>query len=215
MAQPDVTATLEPLGDRPPAPVAEVSIDACAGAADLQSLEPHPDLDAFRPPQAQLEALAGIAADDDGCVVTGVDAHTLVGYAAFHPPSAIETWGDDRSGSLIELGAVEVASSYRGIKLAERLIAAAFAGGRYEHTVVFATLYRWHYDLKRTGLGELGYRRMLERLYGSAGFEPVATADPEIASHGANRLMARFGAHAEPASVAEFERLRRARDRRW
>ncbi|HZJ08058.1 MAG TPA: GNAT family N-acetyltransferase [Trueperaceae bacterium] len=188
-----------------------VSIAACAAPEALAALEPHPDLDAFRPPQAQLEALVDIAAERDGCVVVAVadDGRSLVGYAAFHRPSAIETWGEDGSGALIELGAIEVASSHRGMKLAERLLGAGFAGGRYDATVVFATLYRWHYDLKRTGLGELGYRRMLERLYGSAGLVPLETTDPEIASHGANRLMARVGALSAPAVVEEFERLRK------
>src|SRR5690606_9351107 len=151
------------------------------------------------------------------CVAAAVDAagRRLIGYAAFHRPSAIEPWGVDRSGSLIELGAVEVASGFRGLRLAERLLSAAFDGGRFDDTVVFATLYRWHYDLQRTGLGELGYRRMLERLYGSAGFVPLTTTDPEIGSHDANRLMARVGPRAAPAVIAEFDRLRLAAGQRW
>lgn len=196
---------------------ARTSLVACAEPHDIAKLEPDPDLDAFRPAHLQLAALVDIAKDPRGCVTIAVadDGRTLAGYVAFHPPSPIETWADDRSGALIELGAVEVASSHRGSKLAERLLAASFEGGRFEHTVVFATLYRWHYDLERTGLGELGYRRMLERLYASAGFEPVATTDPEITSHRANRLMVRVGSKADQEVVAEFERLRRAHERRW
>lgn len=136
----------------------------------------------------------------------------LVGYVAFHAPSEVETWGDDRSGALVELGAVEVADAYRGQKLAERLLAASFEGGRFDDTVVFATLYRWHYDLARTGLGELGYRRMLERLYSTVGLEPVDTTDPEIAHDPANRLVARVGPAAPRSVVSEFDRLR---TRRW
>ena len=212
-----MTATSETQLDAPKAWPGSLAITVCAAAAAIEALEPDPDLDAFRPPHAQLLALADIARDPDGCVTiaVGADGGTLVGYAAFHRPSAVETWAEDRSGRLIELGAVEVASSHRGEKVAERLLAAAFAGGRFDDTVVFATLYRWHYDLERTGLGELGYRRMLERLYASAGFVPVATNDPEIVSHGANRLMVRVGARADPGAVAEFERLRRAHERRW
>lgn len=188
-----------------------IELHACTPPADLARLEAHSDLDAFRPPDLQLAALIEIAGETGGCVATAVvDGRTLIGYAAFHRPSAIETWGDDRSRSLIELGAVEVVASYRGLKLAERLLETAFADGRFTDTVVFATLYRWHYDLERTGLGELGYRRMLERLYGSAGFVPLATGDPEIGSHPANRLMVRIGDAADPAAIAEFERLRLA-----
>jgi acetoin utilization protein AcuA len=155
-----------------------------------------------------------IAQEPGGCVATAILAseNQLVGYAAFHRPSGIETWGDDRSGKLIELGAVEVAPGMRGLRLAERLLAAAFSDGRFDDTVVFATLYRWHYDLERTGLGELGYRRMLERLYASVGLHPMPTNDVEVGSDHANRLVARIGDEAPPDVISEFQRLRL---RRW
>lgn len=127
---------------------------------------------------------------------------------AFHAPSEVETWGDDPSGAIVELGAVEVADAMRGQHLAERLLKASFETGRFDDTVVFATLYRWHYDLGRTGLGALGYRRMLERLYGTVGLIPTSTTDPEIAHDPANRLLARVGPSAPAAVVAEFDRLR-------
>lgn len=194
------------------APVA--TIVPCAPPGLLAGLTPHPGLDAFRPPAAQHAALLAIAGEERGCVTAAYDpgSRQLVGYVAFHAPSPVETWGDDRSGALVELGAVEVADAYRGQRLAERMLAASFAGGRFDDTVVFAALYRWHYDLHRTGLGELGYRRMLERLYGTVGLVPVDTTDPEIAHDPANRLVARVGPRAPERVVSEFERLR---TRRW
>lgn len=191
-----------------------VAIQFPASAASLAALTPHPGLDTFRPPHAQLASLVSIAEEPPGCVATAtrVGEELLVGYAAFHRPSAIETWGEDRSGRIIELGAVEVAPGMRGLRLAERLLGAAFADGRFDDTVVFATLYRWHYDLDRTGLGELGYRRMLERLYASVGLLPMPTNDVEVGSDHANRLVARIGADAPPDVVSEFQRLRL---RRW
>ena len=189
-------------------------IAPCAEPGFLAGLKPHPGLDAFRRPEAQHAALVDIAGEERGCVTAAYDPATneLVGYVAFHAPSEVETWGDDRTGALVELGAVEVADAYRGQRLAERLLAASCEGGRFDDTVVFATLYRWHYDLPRTGLGELGYRRMLERLYGTVGLVPVATTDPEIAHDPANRLVARVGPRAPEAVVREFDRLR---TRRW
>src|SRR5690606_22221496 len=170
--------------------------------------------DTFRRPEAQHAALVQIAGEERGCVTAAYDPSTrqLVGYVAFHAPSPVETWGDDRSGALVELGAVEVADAYRGQRLAERMLEASFADGRFDDTVVFATLYRWHYDLARTGLGELGYRRMLERLYASVGLVPMPTDDVEVGSDHANRLVARIGPNAQPAVVDEFQRLRL---RRW
>lgn len=185
-----------------------VRIDACLPSDELARLDPHPELDMFRTPAAQLAALVGIAADRDGCVTTARRDDTLVGYAAFHPPSDVELWSEDRSGRLIELGAVEVAPSLRGERLAERLLEESFAGGRYDATVVFATMYVWHYDLKRTGLSDFGYKRLLDKLYRKAGMTPFTTSDPEIRSSAANELMARIGPEAPGEVVAEFHRLR-------
>ena len=183
-------------------------IEACTAAEALARLEPHPSIDMFRPAAKQHQALVGIARDVQTCVSVAVDGATMVAYAAFHPPSDVESWGDDRTGRIIELGAVEVAPPYRGQHLAERLLAASFADGRFERTVVFATMYVWHYDLKRTGLNDFAYKRLLERLYRSAGFEPFNTADAEVRSSAANQLMARIGGDADPAVVEEFHRLR-------
>lgn len=186
----------------------------CASPQYIAALSAHPALDGFRRPADQHAALVQIAGEERGCVTVAVQPRParLVGYVAFHAPSEVETWGDDVSGALVELGAVEVVDELRGQRVAERLLTASFEGGRFDDTVVFATLYRWHYDLPRTGLGELGYRRMLERLYGTVGLEPKTTTDPEIAHDPANRLVARVGPAAPPAVVAEFDRLR---TRRW
>lgn len=194
--------------------MSDVIIEAQTSAAALMAMEAHPGLDTFRPPQAQLAALIAIAQEPFGSVATARDSgkNQLVGYAAFHRPSAVETWGEDRTGQLIELGAVEVAPGMRGLRLAERLLTAAFANGRFDDTVVFATLYRWHYDLARTGLGELGYRRMLERLYAGVGLVPLPTNDIEVGSDHANRLVARIGPRAPQEVIDEFQRLRL---RRW
>lgn len=194
--------------------VDEVVIAAPTPADRLRTLTAHAGLDTFRAPAAQLESLVQIAEEPLGCVASAIFAvdDVLVGYAAFHRPTGIETWGEDASNRLIELGAVEVAPGMRGLRLAERLLAAAFADGRFDDTVVFATLYRWHYDLERTKLGELGYRRMLERLYATVGLVPMTTNDAEITSDHANRLVARIGPDTPPAVVAEFQRLRL---RRW
>ena len=177
-------------------------------AADAPPLPLHDALDVFRPPDLQRLALLDIASDPHGLVVVAEDATRTVGYVTFHPPSEIETWGDDRSGRLIELGAIEVAPTVRGERLAERMLERAFAGGRYDGTVVFATLYAWHYDLDRSGLGAFAYKRRLERLYGKVGLEPMPTSDPEVRADAANALVARVGPDAPEEVVREFHRLR-------
>lgn len=168
----------------------------------------HPDLDLFRPPALQAEALARIAEEPLGRVLLAEDAGRTVGYLTFHRPDDIERWGGDRSGRLIELGAIEVAPELRGEHLGRRLLEQAFADGAYDDTIVFAALYAWHYDLARSGLGALGYRRLLEAFYLPAGLMRVATSDPEILSDPANALLVRVGPDAPPSLRSEFERLR-------
>lgn len=189
-----------------------VDIVACTSANTLEPLIVSPALDMFRPPQKQHAALIDIAQDAATdplcCVSVAQDGDTVVGYASFHPPTDVETWGDDETGQLVELGAVEVDPSYRGQRLAQRLLEASFAEGRFDHTVVFATMYVWHYDLKRTAMTPYQYKRMLERLYRGIGMESFRTSDPEIRADPANQLMARVGPACPPHVSAEFDRLR-------
>jgi acetoin utilization protein AcuA len=183
-------------------------IHTCCDATTVAALSPSPALSMFRPAEQQQEALVSMAGEAKCCVSVASLGETMVGYAAFHPPGEFESWGDDKTGQLIELGAVEVDPALRGHRLASRLLQASFAGGRFDHTVVFATLYSWHYDLKRSGLSDFAYKQMLERLYRSAGMAAMRTTDPEIRSSAANGLMARVGLNCPEEVVAEFERLR-------
>lgn len=184
-------------------------VETCVLPERLVILAPHPDMSMFRPAASQHEALLEMSADPRCCVTIAAAGGVLQAYVVFHPPSAIESWGDDRTGMLVELGAVEVAPTARGQRLAERMLAASFATGRFDATIVFATMYVWHYDLARTGLSDFAYKRLLQRLYGGAGMTEFATTDPEIRSSPANALMARIGPDCPEDVRAEFERLRK------
>lgn len=184
-----------------------VAIATCVSEKSLTVLEMDATLDMFRKPEVQKQALTEIASDG-GCVSVAVSGNNLVGYAVFHHPSEVESWGDDKTGKLIELGAVEVSAHFRGQKLAERLLIETFETGIFDETIVFATMYFWHYDLRRTGLTDFAYKRLLDKLYRKAGMVPFATTDPEIKSSAANQLMARVGPKVAPEVKAEFDRLR-------
>lgn len=168
----------------------------------------HEELDVFRSPAEQRTALTSIAADPDGCVWLAERDGRVVGYVSYHPPGELETWGDDATGRLVELGAIEVAPSLRGERLGERLLAASLADGRFDDTVVFATLYSWHYDLSRTSSTPFAYKRLLEKLYRKEGLVRMPTTDPEIRADAANALMVRVGPRAPAEVVDEFDRLR-------
>jgi len=185
-----------------------VRIEVCAPPERIAGLKMHPELNIFRPPERQKQALVGIAASPDGCVTLATDGDQIVGYAAFHRPDPFERWGRDQTGGIYELGAVEVAPAYRGQGLARRMLEATFQTGRFDDKVVVAALYYWHYDLERTGLSAFAYRDLLERLYKSVGFSVYPTDDPDIYAHVENALMARIGPRAPEEVKESFEALR-------
>ncbi|WP_438446714.1 GNAT family N-acetyltransferase [Gorillibacterium sp. sgz5001074] len=168
----------------------------------------HPDLDAFRPPAEQMEALVEIAGLPEGRIIVARDHDRVIGYVTFHYPDELERWSEGGMEDLVELGAIEVADAYRGLSLGKRMIRTAFAGGQMENLIVFTTEYYWHWDLKGSGLNVFEYRGMMERLMKSVDMVWFATDDPEICSHPANCLMVRIGKRVPLSSVEQFDRVR-------
>ncbi|MNB77255.1 Acetoin utilization protein AcuA [compost metagenome] len=185
-----------------------ISVCGPVTSAFLQDLAIHPDLDAFRRPHEQLEALIEIAALPEGRVIAAVSNSLLLGYITFHYPDEMELWSQGNMADLIELGAIEVADAYRGGGLGKQMLAAAFEEGQLENCIVFTTEYYWHWDLKGSGLDVWAYRSMMERLMKPAGMVWYATDDPEICSHPANCLMVRIGREVPLSSQETFDRVR-------
>ncbi|MFN3267467.1 MAG: GNAT family N-acetyltransferase [Deinococcales bacterium] len=189
-------------------PYGSIEILPCADPILIARLEMDNTLDVFRQPELQKDALVGIAESPDGCVCIAKLGHRIIGYATFHPPDEIERWSESRVSGLLELGAVESSKTHRGRHLARNLLEVGIGTGRYNDKIVIATIYQWHFDLDSTGLTSHAYRKLLERMYGSVGFEIFKTDDPEIAYYPGNSLMARIGEHASDALKKEFDRLR-------
>jgi acetoin utilization protein AcuA len=189
-------------------PYGSIDIIPCGDPDLLETLEMDDSLDVFRQPDEQFKALVSIARAPDGCVCFARLGHRLIGYATFHPPDAIERWSQGRIPGIYELGAVETSRAHRGRHLARHLLEAAMETGRFEDKILIATIYHWHFDLEGTGLTTYAYRKLLERMYGSVGFEVTRTDDPEIAYYPGNSLMARVGPRASEALKKEFDRLR-------
>ncbi|MEK5032775.1 GNAT family N-acetyltransferase [Paenibacillus sp. FSL R7-0302] len=174
----------------------------------LQTLSMHRDLDAFRKPQEQLEALIEISGLPEGRIVAAVVSDVIVGYVTFHYPDELELWSQGGMEDLIELGAIEVADEYRGSGLAKLLVSSAFEEGQLENCIVFTTEYYWHWDLKGSGLNVWEYRQMMEKLMKTVDMVWYATDDPEICSHPANCLMVRMGREVPLSSRETFDRVR-------
>lgn len=168
----------------------------------------HPQLDAFRRPAEQHEALVEIADLPEGRIIMATDRDQIVGYVTFHYADEYERWSEGNMDDLIELGAVEIANDYRGLGLAKKLIMLAFQEQQLDNVIVFTTEYYWHWDLESTGLSVWDYRKMMEKLMKNVDMVWFATDDPEICSHPANCLMVRVGRKVPQSSVEAFDRLR-------
>lgn len=186
----------------------EIIISGPMSPGALQCLHIHRDLDAFRKPHEQLEALIEISGLPEGRVITAVVDNTLIGYVTFHYPDELELWSQGGMPDLIELGAIEVADAYRGSGLGKLLIATAFEREQLENCIVYTTEYYWHWDLKGSGLDVWAYRKMMEKLMKTVDMVWYATDDPEICSHPANCLMVRIGREVPMSSQETFDRVR-------
>ncbi|WP_207952088.1 GNAT family N-acetyltransferase [Paenibacillus turpanensis] len=174
----------------------------------LQAMRMHPQLDAFRRPNDQHEALVEIAGLDEGRIIVARVEDLIVGYVTFHYPDEMERWSQGNMTDLIELGAIEVANEYRSLGLGKKMIRLAFQDRQLENMIVFTTEYYWHWDLEESGLSVWDYRKMMENLMKCVDMVWYATDDPEICSHPANCLMVRIGKEVPLSSVEQFDRIR-------
>ncbi|SMG14320.1 GNAT family N-acetyltransferase [Paenibacillus aquistagni] len=185
-----------------------VIIEGPVKSSTIETLHMHADLDAFRRPNEQQQALIEIAELEEGRIIIARDEDMIIGYVTFHYPDPLERWSEGKMDDLIELGAIEVARDYRGIGLGKQMIGLAFLDDQLENCIVYTTEYYWHWDLDGTGLNVWDYRKMMELLMKSAGMIWYATDDPEICSHPANCLMVRIGKDVPLSSKEQFDRLR-------
>ncbi len=188
-----------------------VAIIAWATPEQLCSLRMDAGLGFFwnRHPDKQHRALIEIAAAPQGRVVVAVtDSQTIVGFLTFHAPSRLSRWGRANLTGLVELGGIEVSSSWRKLGLAKAMLGVAFADAYYDDKIVIAAGLSWCWDLSGTGLSLNEYRQMLVRLVRPFGFAPYYTDDPEIVRYPGNGLVARIGPRA-PATLRDaFATLR-------
>jgi acetoin utilization protein AcuA len=168
----------------------------------------HEGLVAFRQPDQQLEALIEIAGLPEGRIIIARNDQTIVGYVTFLYPDPLERWSEAKLDNLIELGAIEVAPDYRGVRVGQTLLHVAMMDDQMEEYITITTEYYWHWDLKGTGLNVWEYRKIMEKMMGAGGLVWYATDDPEISSHPANCLMVRIGSRVDQESIQKFDQVR-------
>lgn len=186
----------------------DIIIEGPISAGDLESLEFHEDLVAFRPPAQQHKALVEIAGLPEGRILIVRDMNTVVGYVTYLYPDPLERWSQGSMENLIELGAIEVIPKFRGGGVGTSLLRVSMMDDAMEDYIVLTTEYYWHWDLKGTKLNVWEYRKVMEKMMSAGGLEYYATDDPEICSHPANCLMARIGNRINQDSIQQFDSLR-------
>jgi len=186
----------------------EVVVEGPVTPEHLLTLHMHKDLDSFRRPKDQHEALVEIAGLPEGRIILSRCGDMIVGYVTFHYPDPIERWSEGNMKDLIELGAIEVSDEFRNMGLGKKMIHLAFEQEQLEDVITFTTEYYWHWDLDKSGLDVWEYRKMMEKLMKSVDMEWCATDDPEICSHPANCLMVRIGKKVPISSVEQFDLIR-------
>lgn len=186
----------------------EIIVEGPVPAFLLKKYEMHPDLDAFRRPNEQHEALVEISSLPEGRIIVAREGNTIIGYVTFHYPDEMERWSEGNMSDLIELGAIEVADEFRSYGIGKTLINTSFEQEQLENYIVFTTEYYWHWDLKGSGLSVWDYRKMMEKLMKTVHMEWFATDDPEICAHPANCLMVRIGRNVPLSSKEQFDKVR-------
>jgi acetoin utilization deacetylase AcuC-like enzyme/GNAT superfamily N-acetyltransferase len=182
-------------------PKGQVLLSDWCSPAQVEQLRPDEVLRSFlRSPDREQALLKRISERPDSELVL---AHTpdglLIGQVSI---SAAEGWWDG-IGDLYEV-AIEVSSNWRKLGLASELLMFALEPEYFEHVILLALGYAWHWDLEETGLGSMGYSKMIRGLFQKVGFEPMHASEPNLHLDPANVFLARIGANAHSGVVALF-----------
>ncbi|MGE5508517.1 MAG: hypothetical protein ACM3RP_08570 [Chitinophagales bacterium] len=170
---------------------------------DLAEMAMDPSLRMFRPPEQQKKALVKIASLPQGAVFAAENGATIIGYCTFHLPDRESRWAGCGL-PVLELGALEVASEWRFMRIGRNVLEVAFSSDALDDWIVVSSEYSWHWDLEATRLSVWQYRKLLYAILQNVGLELTPTDDPEIKAHPANMLTVRFGARIPPEARDAF-----------
>jgi len=167
----------------------------------VEHLRADSGLQAFaRTPEREHELLLNIAKSPD-CALTL--AHTpngeIVGQVTLAPGD--EWWGELEN--VYEV-AIEVSSHWRGMRLAEQLLAFALELDALEDMILFALGLSWHWDLEGMKVPLYRYRQLIARLFATQGFVEHATTEPDISMEPGNILLVRIGKNVDQRVVRQF-----------
>ncbi len=153
-----------------------------------------------RIPEREHRLLVGIAKSPD-CALSL--AHTpggeIVGEVTLAPG---DTWWEGLE-NVYEV-AIEVSSHWRGMHVAEELLAFALELDALEDMILFALGLSWHWDTEGLKISPYRYRELIAHLFGSQGFKEYATAEPNVSMEPANIFLARVGSRVDTRVARQF-----------
>lgn len=167
----------------------------------VERLHPDEGLHAFaRIPEREHQLLLGIAKSPD-CALT--IAHTpggeIVGQVTIAPA---DDWWEGLE-NVYEV-AIEVSSNWRGMKIADALLAFALELDALEDMILFAMGLSWHWDTEGLGISPYRYRGLIMHLFESQNFVEYATTEPNVSMEPANVFLARIGKRVDQRIVNQF-----------
>jgi len=166
----------------------------------------HHDLNRFREPQKQQEAMLKVMErDKETYMALVVHQNTIIGYTIVLPPEPNERW--KKLNYLKVLGVIEISTAYRGHKIGQRLLQTLFKHSQLEDYIVVSLEYCWHWDLSMTDGDPFRYMNMLKHVLQSSGFQEYETNEPDIALYDVNFMMAKIGANIFNEQIEEFKKL--------
>jgi hypothetical protein len=100
--------------------------------------------------------------------------------------------------------AIEVSSNWRGLRLANQLLAFALELDALEDMILFAVGLSWHWDTEGLNMSMYRYRELIARLFASQGFVEYPTTEPNVRMEPANVFMARIGKRVDARTSSSF-----------
>jgi GNAT superfamily N-acetyltransferase len=151
-------------------------------------------------PDREHQLLLGIAKNPDYALTV---AHTstgeIIGQVTIAP--ADEWW--EGIENVYEI-AIEVSSNWRGLGIAQHLLAFALELDPIEDMILFATGLSWHWDMKGLGISPYRYRQLIAHLFELQGFKEYPTTEPNVSMEPANILLARIGNRVDARVASRF-----------
>lgn len=153
-----------------------------------------------RLPEREWQLLLNIARSPD-CALTlaHTPAGAIVGEVTIAPGD--EWW--EGLDNVYEV-AIEVSSNWRGLRLANQLLAFALELDALEDMILFAVGLSWHWDTEGLHMSMYRYRELIAHLFASQGFAEYPTTEPNIRMEPANVFMARIGKRVDSRTSSRF-----------